>query len=142
MKAGEQIQVTGCFTQFKFVAGKPLKELERLIGYHPGRLDRGATLLELLVLPQENQFELFGYSNVATHNFRFPAGLDAEVLKREARKTWATQGPDRLVKVLPASGHNPSLDPDVQYPHAAGIPQWALKRNVFLPARVLAILSA
>ena len=142
MKVGEQLRVGGCFTQYKFVAGRPLDQLERSIGYHPGRLREGAALVELLTLPEIGHFELYGYSNVATHNFKLPAGLNAEVLQREARKTWSLVGPDRLVKLLPVTRHNPNLESNLQYPHAAGIPQWSLKPNVLVPARVLAVLGA
>jgi hypothetical protein len=139
MNVGDVQFLSGCFTQEKFIAGRKLREIEKAIGFHEGRLSKGGIVFAFLGLPEVDQFDVAGYSMVATHRFVLSPGLDAKVLKANARKGWSLAGPDRLVKVCPTVGHDSGMNPDVQYPHAHGIPQWVLK--VTLPAKVTALLS-
>jgi hypothetical protein len=139
MKVGDLEFVSGCFTQEKFIAGRTLLQIEKLLGFHEGRLAKGGVVLALVQLPQMQQFDVAGYSNVALHRWSLPSGLDRDVLKANARRQWAVTGPDRLVKVRPTIGHDSSLRPDFQYPHANGVPQWIVK--VPLSAKVTGILS-
>ena len=78
----------------------------------------------LLELPGIQQFEVAGYSQVATHHHQTPSGLDIEKIKANAMATWSTTGFERLVKVLPALRHDPNMNPDTQYPPGMGVPQW------------------
>ena len=139
MTVGDIIPVSGCVTQEKFIAGRTLSEIEKIIGFHPGRLSRGVTVAVLIELPQLDQFDLAAYSNVATHRLTPPVGLDIAKLKVNARATWSLLGPGRLVKVLPEIRHDASVDPDMQYPPGHGAPQWRIKTP--LKARVSGILS-
>lgn len=44
------IEVRGCITQERYIKGRSLAELERLLGFQKGRLDNGivvATLIQL-----------------------------------------------------------------------------------------------
>ena len=114
----------GCFTQDKYLAGRTLREIEKVIGFQEGRLSHGALVVALSQLPRKGEFRCVGYTNVSMHNFQMPKGLDPDVLERNAMEAWELTGRNRLVKVLPTIQHNLGLDPDVQYPHANGIPQW------------------
>jgi hypothetical protein len=139
MNIGDVRFLSGCFTQEKFIAGRKLVDIERSIGFHAGRLSKGGIVFAFLGLPEVDQFEVAGYSMVATHRFVLSPGLDPKKLKGDARKGWSLTGGDRLVKVRPAIEHDSGMNPDFQYPHALGIPQWVLK--VALPAKVTAVLG-
>jgi hypothetical protein len=94
----------------------------------------------LVELPGMQQFELAGYSQVATHRHQAPEGLEIEKIKANAMATWSTVGFERLVKVLPALRHDPNLSPDIQYPPGLGVPQWI--STVALQALVAGIVTA
>lgn len=123
--------VTGFITQEKFILGKSLPELELLLGFHSGRLKEGAKIYVLTQLPQPNQFELRGYSQVAGHQWekKFPQGtnLDENKIKEFLIKNvFTTIGNNRLVKIKAISNHIISFSDDDQYPPGLGIPQWKL----------------
>jgi hypothetical protein len=139
MAVGDFISVTGCITKEKFIAGRTAAEIERILGFHPGRLAGGLTVVALLELPATSQFDLAAYSNIATHRFQMPSGLDIEKLKAAAWASWATTGFERLVKVLPATRHDNNLDPDFQYPPGLGAPQWVAKGQ--LRGKVVGIVT-
>ena len=126
MNIGDAFSVSGCVTKDKFLLGRNLADCEQILGFHPRRLASGMTVVALQQLPELDQFELAAYSNVATHHFVKPTNLDLEKLKKQARATWAINGPERLVKVLPAIRHDNSMDPDIQYPPGKGAPQWKI----------------
>jgi hypothetical protein len=139
MSIGDIITVSGCFTREKCIAGRPLHEIESILGFQPRRFAAGITVAVLMQLPALDQFDLGAYSNVAVHRHRVPEGLDIGVLKANARESWALYGFERLVKVLPAQRHNPNLDPDTQYPPGEGVPQWISR--VSLRAKVVAVVT-
>ncbi len=139
MNLGDIFSVSGCFTKEKFIAGRTLAEIERILGFHAGRLSAGMAVVALLDLPALSQFELAAYSNVATHRHQVPDGLDLRKLKAEARAGWATFGFERVVKVLPAIRHDPAANPDIQYPPGQGAPQWIA--TVPVMAKVVALVS-
>jgi len=129
----------GCFTQDKYLAGRSLREIEKVIGFQEGRLSHGGLVVALTQLPGRGQFRCVGYTNVSMHNFQMPKDLDPSVLEKNAIEAWQLTGRNRLVKVLPTTRHDPGLHPDVQYPHANGIPQWDV--SVELPCIVAGNLS-
>jgi hypothetical protein len=133
------MEASGCFTQEKFIAGRSLKDIEKNIGFEEGRLAKGGIVLALTRLPRKGEFRVAGYTNVSLHNFEFPDGLDPNVLEKNAMEQWQLQGLDRLVKVVPTITHDPRKAPDMQYPHARGIPQWDVL--VKLPCIVAGNLS-
>lgn len=139
MTVGENIPVTGCVTKEKFLAGRTGAEIERILGYHSGRLSAGFSVVALLELPAADQFDLAAYSQKAMHRFQMPDGLDIEKLKANARASWSTAGFERLVKVLPSTRHDSRLDPDYQYPPGMGAPQWVLKSPV--RGRVVSVVT-
>lgn len=136
---GSTFNAKGCFTLDKFLSGKSLKDIEMNIGFQEGRLAQGGIVIALIRLPQKGEFRVAGYTNVSLNNFVMPGGLDPAVLERNAMEQWELAGRNRLVKVLPTIRHNASLPPEIQYPHARGIPQWDVL--VDLPCVVAATLS-
>lgn len=135
------IYVKGCITQEKYIKGKTLAELERILGFQKGRLDNGMIVAALMQLPAANQFEVLGYSQVAEHKFSADAtkGLDVNKLKEILRKdVFTLSGNNRLVKVMAKTVHNEHIDNDTQYPPGLGVPQWKLTGPI--PAKVVAIV--
>ena len=137
---GDRTRVKGYVTKEKFLKGKTLGEIERILGYHAGRLGSGATFLALVRTPMPGEFSLAGYSPVADHRATTPTGLDLDKVAQLAAASFATQGGDRLVKVFPSTGHNPAMVNDEQYPPGAGCPQWKLIREI--DATVTAIVAS
>src|ERR1019366_7671173 len=58
--AGRVVAVKGFVTSEKFIRGKSLEQVERILGLLPGELKDGAILLRLNVLPLPHQYELRG----------------------------------------------------------------------------------
>ena len=139
MNIGDIISVSGCITKEKFIAGRSLAEIEKILGFHKGRLAGGMAVVALQELPAVQHFDLAAYSNVATHRHRTPGGLNIDKLKADASTGWSTFGFERLVKVLPTIRHSHAMEPDVQYPPGQGAPQWISK--VPLMAKVVALVS-
>ena len=139
MFVGEKLLVRGFVTQYKYLVGRPLPLIECLLGFQPGRMAGGAAFLTLDRLPLQDDFETAGYSQVAAHRHSPPADLDPGGLRRLAMSAWSPSGPDRLIKVIPAIGHNSNLNDDIQYPPGQGVPQWRLIAPI--PATIAAILN-
>jgi hypothetical protein len=129
---------SGCFTKQIYLQGKTLPEIERILGFHAGRLSQGAKFVVATQLPGIDDFDLAGYTQVAGHhttavygNINSPAGNNAanayRIQKQNAMRSWGLTGTDRLVKVLPAIGHDKDMNPDKQYPPGQGVPQWIVK---------------
>jgi hypothetical protein len=137
---GDIVTVSGCFTKEKFIAGRTLAEIERILGFRAGRLSLGMAVVALTELPGLSQFELAAYSNVATHRRQEPDGLNIEKLKADARATWTTIGFERIVKILPATRHDPAMNPDIQYPPGSGAPQWMATAP--LRGKVVAVVNS
>lgn len=136
------LTVRGCITQEKYIKGRTLSELESILGFHAGRLSKGATVAALLQVPGKSQFNLLGYTQVAEHKISKEAfnGLDTDKLKELLlRETFTTFGVNRLVKVIPKTEHTKSMTNDEQYPPGWGVPQWKLTAE--LPAQVIAELK-
>lgn len=120
---GKPIKAKGFVTQEKFLRGRSLYEIEKLIGYHEGRLKGGALILKAIALPPISHFELRGYSQVAGDKFKPLTGFDENKLKKISTEAWKLSGPDSLVKVIPkVSGGT--------YPPGLGIPQWELNQDI------------
>jgi hypothetical protein len=135
--------VSGCITQEKYLKGRTLDQIERLLGFHTGRLKEGMIVAALTQIPQVGQFEFGGYTQVASHHFSDQYGkvvFDREMMKKKlVAEVFKIQGPDRLVKVMANIRHEESMLPDDQYPPGRGIPQWDLTAKI--PARVIALVN-
>jgi hypothetical protein len=47
MNLGDVTTISGCFTKEKFIAGRSLGEIERILGFHAGRLAHGIVVAAL-----------------------------------------------------------------------------------------------
>lgn len=139
MNIGDIVTVSGCITKEKFIAGRTLAEIERILGFRSARFFGGIAVVALQQLPGMRQFELAGYSNVATRRRKKSADLNIDRIKTNAMVTWSTTGFERLVKVIPARSHDPNMKPDTQYPPGQGAPLWIA--TVPLPGRVVGIVT-
>ena len=111
MFVGQNISVKGFVTQQKYLSGRSLQQIELLLGYHAGRLSRGASFATLDRLPAIDEFETFGYSQVAAHRHVVPADLDPIGLRRMAMSAWSLVGPDRLIKAFATTPHDEFDEP-------------------------------
>jgi hypothetical protein len=136
---GQSIAVKGFVTQYKFLAGRQLASIELLLGFHAGRLSRGAAFATLDRLPMIGEFDTAGYSQVADHRHVAPADLDPEGLRRMAMRAWTLTGPNRLIRVQASTPHDPEMSNDDQYPPGQGVPQWKITSPI--PGKVVAVLS-
>lgn len=139
LSIGDRTRVKGYVTKEKLLKGKTVGEIERILGYHVGRLRSGATFLALVRTPIPGEFSLGGYSQVADHRATPPTGLDLDKIAQLAAASFATHGGGRLVKVFPSNAHNPAMGNDEQYPPGAGCPQWKLIREI--EATVTAVVA-
>ena len=124
----------GCFTLEHFLRGRNLIEMERLLGFREGRLLKGASFYRATVLPELNEFELAGYTQIPTARIMTEHILDKEKqqkvfgnvnyakLKELARETWCLSGRETLIKVKPVIPHSESET----YPEGLGVPQWII----------------
>lgn len=132
----------GFFTSQKWLRGKTLGEMERLIGYRTGRLSsHGASVYAFTRVPELWEFDVKGYTNVSgglnispewalaeqkAAAYYANTGMKDSVtrLKASARATMTVTGIDRLVKVRPLLD-----DPFDSYPAGSGIPQWRVSER-------------
>ncbi|HTW61194.1 MAG TPA: hypothetical protein VMD55_05250 [Terracidiphilus sp.] len=73
-RLGQVIAVGGCVVSAKFVLGKPLATIEKILGLKAGELSGGGALLRLNRFPIPKEFDLAGYTNVAAYP-GYPPGL-------------------------------------------------------------------
>lgn len=129
------VPLRGFFTIQKCLHGRSLQDIERILGLDSGRLAQGAWFATPIQLVHPGDFEFAGYSQVAGHhtisqygNINSPANkyeMDAHKrIKESLIKEWQTLGENRLIKVIPMTGHSLSMSNDYQYPPGSGIPQW------------------
>ncbi|MBI4903099.1 MAG: hypothetical protein HY820_05650 [Acidobacteria bacterium] len=126
MKVGDKLSIRGYVTKLKFINGRDLQSIERILGFQAGRFQLGMWVIRLDRLPEAHEFDVASYSMVAEHRHQVPAGLNIARIKQLARESWSLTGGDSLVKIIAVVGHNPALNPDDQYPPGAGAPQWKL----------------
>lgn len=131
------LTIMGYFTLEKYINGRPLGELERILGYGKGSLAQGADVYALARLPDPNEFELRGYTAWPQGGVpgmqRAGGSFDMNKLKMMVRQeAWSLTGGNRPVKVVPKTGGN-------SYPVGLGVPQWELVKPV--PAYFLKTLN-
>ena len=89
MTVGDLVaEVRGYVTQDKYLIGRDLAAIEKLLGFHTGRLALGATFVKLNSLPALSDFELAAYSMTASHRYVAPPNLDQDKLKAIAMSRW------------------------------------------------------
>ena len=78
---GRVVAVKGFVTSVKFVQGRSLEQVERILGLIPGELKAGASLLRLNTIPLPYQYELRGYTQtpggLPYSGGAYPPGLGA-----------------------------------------------------------------
>jgi hypothetical protein len=154
-RVGDTIDMTGYFLQLKFIRGQSPAELERRIGFRPGRLSQGWYLFFMLRLPTPDDYEMHGYTHFSggmvqghlTHATRPPiqeqrltleqgwSAADVRRFKERQIATFSISGFERLAKVIPIIDHS-AIE---TYPPGSGIPQWKAVKP--LPFRVKAALG-
>jgi len=135
LRVGTDCMRAGYFTKAIHFRMQQATEIERRVGYPYGTLRQGYWLLLLQQLPEPQQFEFRGYSQMsggvpmghlpsstgvtAEQSLR-GQGVDLDRLKRKViADVFRLSGPERLAKVVP-NGRPAS------YPPGSGIPQWEL----------------
>ena len=84
---GQVINATGCITTEKALLANAtsLDVMESLLGFRKGRFIDGVAIGILVRSPREDEFELAGYNQVATHKIdpaTFLQGIDGSKLKK------------------------------------------------------------
>ncbi len=133
--------VKGFVTDEKYLKGETLGSIESRLGFHKGRLAKGATFVVLCTPPNFLEFSPKGYSQVAGHHYDEQYGkrqLDHVVLKRNVIQHWRAKKA-QIIKVYPAIRHDNVMTDNEQYPPGSGVPQWEVTTG--LSGRVVAILS-
>lgn len=138
MQVGGTTFKAGYVTRQINIQGQPLIEIENRLGFHKGRLSRGAYFLVAMELPNVDKgFSFAGYSQVADHrttevygDINNPNDPNLEGKKKLASDQWSLQGSNRLVKVIAVIDHDNDMNPDQQYCPGSGIQQWKLTKTV------------
>ena len=148
-KVGEVQPLTGNITTLIWIAARAPKEVEKSLGYGPGRLSAGYQVALLTEPLAQSDFEFDGTTLRSGGKLGLPladqvaednrARVHDQVVKDRGEagyrrlQDWALgnialSGPDRIAKVLPATRHDAGLTADVQYPMGGGGLQWKLVR--------------
>src|SRR5436190_1691885 len=132
---------SGNFTKALYLRSQPGDELERRLGYGPGRLSQGWWLLFALERPAPDNFEFGGYTHFSGSRIGDPGlgtgrphveqelqrdlGGPAQLLAHKGRHSAGLKidGPERLAKVLPVAR-------GADYPVGAGIYQCNIPRPI------------
>lgn len=156
-RLGERVMAKGCVTRLIDVANREPALVEKLVGFHAGRLAAGYWLLVLKERLAVGDFQFFGYTYMSDGRLgppsndpmveaarprvhdRLHASLGADGVERLTRSVIASvplTGPDRWVKIVPVTGHDDAMGPADQYPASPlGIKQMKLvKPKSFLVA--------
>jgi len=137
---GTFLKAKGFVTRLIFVINQPARALEARIGYHRGRLDGGWSLLLLKETVAAEEIVLAGYSHFSGGRIGHPREgaarptveadaarfLDMARVKRSLAESFVLEGHERIVKIIPAAGHDTAMREPDQYPVGTGIPQWIL----------------
>jgi hypothetical protein len=146
---GDIVAARGFFTKAHWLRMRSSEEIERRIGYGPGRLADGWWLLFLIEMPAASDFEVRGYSHfsggVVEGHLPMPPdprtteqrlrddGYNLANIKRNLLATvFRLEGASRLAKVKPVRGGS-------DYPPGEGIEQWTLIREK--PFKVAAFIG-
>ncbi|HEU0045209.1 hypothetical protein [Sphingomonas sp.] len=152
------MKLSGDVTTYAAIASVAFDEVERRIGYRPGRLAKGYDVYELCEPVAVGEFDWTDTTSYSggwqyqrdadeyarrTDILRADLGkrfgyqeavVDAELdrfLASHASKLNVRSGPARIVKILPVTRHDPNMFWLDQYPNAQvrGTPQWTLHRD-------------
>lgn len=150
---GSETNCTGCFTQFRYVQGRTLIEIEQILGFAEGRFSNGIYAGFLLDKPKLSEFEMYGYTTITVNTWknkndkptdkdRLPADQRNFLKKFLFEEIFATTGQLALVKIFPIIPHDPKNDENDkekrQYIEGLGAPQWELTKK--LSVKITAIV--
>ena len=146
---GNTETISGDVTTLQWIKPGYEGDIERALGYHPGKLAQGYYILLLTRKPQPAEFEFSGTTLRSGGRAGLPAASDAldalrpkvhaemqvkygaagyTDLQTNVLKTITIKGDQRICKVLPDLRHNPGMAPNDQYPMGGGGLQWTLKK--------------
>jgi len=139
------VNLRGFFTTQIWLQGQTLREIEKRLGFDSGRFSQGVWFTTAVRLPQPEEFEFAGYSQVAGHHTKEIYGdINSSLNKQEnailnqkrlnvIRNEWSLYGNKRLIKVIPMIGHSLMMGDNYQYPPGSGIPQWKIVAPIGIP---------
>src|SRR5271166_2098752 len=151
---GAAYTTKGFVTKALYLRSQPSAELERRLGFAPGRLGRGWWLLFLEDMPTAGDFEFRGYTQMSggiQMGHLNPGGLNAEQRLRQdgydvsrlkamrIADTLRIAGPERLAKVIPNDPDGGPGPVPIPYPPGSGVPQWELVRPMIF--RVVSMIG-
>ena len=162
LSIGQIIQASGCVTRLMDLIGREPDELERIIGYHRGRLAQGYFIAVLKDRVQPGEFVYAGYTHLSGGKIGAPDPKKRPDTRATVHQTLVNQvgaggvdrlqqktlldipyvGLERLAKVMPKILHSDAMEKDpalpLQYPVGAGIKQYILtaKKNFLIAAEV------
>lgn len=167
-RVGEARKLRGDITTLHAIGGpRPPLEIERMLGYRPGRL-RGGYLIALLIEPLgADDFDFAGTTLRSGGRAGLPANdqvadkLRAHVsgsmraeygeagyrqMKQRSASGATLRGPRRLAKVIPLDGIGADFSPSAEFPMGGGGLQWTIRvgceKNFLIALHVTADLLA
>ncbi|MCB2080188.1 MAG: hypothetical protein KDE55_21135 [Novosphingobium sp.] len=151
-EVGSDERLTGNVTTLMWIGPRPPRDIERNLGFAPGRLSEGYLVCLLKERLQPEDFEFDGTTLRSGGRLGLPASTEAadklrtrvhdEAIRKYGAKHYETMqkmalqrvqlaGPQRIAKVLPTIRHSHTIAPDVQYPMGGGGLQW----NILAPGK-------
>lgn len=150
-KIGETRKLRGDITTLNAIGGpRPPAEIEKMLGYRPGRL-RSGYLIALLTEPlQADDFEFAGTTLRSGGRAGLPASSQADdklrahvsqemrekygeagyrEMKQRNAQSASLKGPQRLAKVLPLDSVPNDFSPAVEFPMGGGGLQWTIQQG-------------
>jgi hypothetical protein len=149
---GAILSLSGLVTLQRFVQGRSLSDIERMLGYTRGYFSEGAIAAVATTLPEIDGFFPIGIASSAdgkggSSEAINKASKDSEyevrlkLMKESARNTWSLQGISRLVSFMPKSQMNTHLNSGQFTQGGRMIPQWHILRDKAIPFRVTAVVE-
>lgn len=139
----------GNVTTLIWIGARSPAAVEQSLGYGVGRLSRGYWIALLKEPLAPHEFEFDGTTLRSGGRLGLPLANQAadaarlrvhdqamqqygaggyQQLQQAALRSVQLTGDQRIAKVVPVSGHDPALAPDLQYPPGAGGLQWNIKK--------------
>jgi hypothetical protein len=147
---GATVERAGDVTKNRFVGARCARDVERSLGFAPGRLSKGWAVLLLLDalspadfifsgttlrsggrlgLPGESKEADLQRKHVTAAMLEERSVLDYVGMQKRALASVTPRGQDRIVKVVPVIAHDEDAAPNMQYPPGGGGLQWTLERR-------------
>lgn len=151
---GSMVACDRFVTRLISVINQSPRDLEDRLGYNRGRLSRGWALLLLKEPIAGGEFQFAGYTHLSGGRVGHPSLGDTRPTVHDdlqrllgdpsgyadqfARENFPLSGPERIVKIIPATAPDSGLSDADRYPVGRGIPQWILTvKKKFLVAVVV-----